>query len=124
MGRTAMVMTALAVATSVPAVAKSPAGGPAHVAAAVAAPGRPKAATDLDAVRKPVEVLRFMGLKKGDRALDYFTGTGYYAEIMARAVGPEGSVTGWNSPGFTASQIALTTVFGSILGRPNWALSQ
>jgi predicted methyltransferase len=93
-------MTALAVATSVPAVAKSPAGGPAHVAAAVAAPGRPKAATDLDAVRRPVEVLRFMGLKKGDRALDYFTGTGYYADIMAKAVGPKGHVVGWNSAAF------------------------
>jgi predicted methyltransferase len=100
MGRTAMVMMALAIATAVPAVARGPARGPAHVAAAVTAPGRPKAATDLDEVRKPVEVLRFMGLKKGDRALDYFTGTGYYADIMARAVGPKGHVVGWNSSGF------------------------
>lgn len=100
MGRTAMVMMALAVATGFPAAAKDPASGPAHVAAAVAAPGRPKAATDLDEVRKPVEVLRFMGLKKGDRALDYFTGTGYYADIMAKAVGPRGHVVGWNSASF------------------------
>jgi predicted methyltransferase len=74
--------------------------GSADVATAVAAPGRPKAATDLDEVRKPAEVLRFMGLKKGDRALDYFTGTGYYADIMARAVGPRGHVVGWNSASF------------------------
>ncbi|HEY0131078.1 MAG TPA: methyltransferase domain-containing protein [Allosphingosinicella sp.] len=100
MGRTVMVMMALAMATAVPAAAKGQASGPAHVAAAVAAPGRPKAATDLDEVRKPVELLRFMGLKKGDRALDYFTGTGYYAEIMARAVGPSGHVVGWNSASF------------------------
>ena len=39
---------------------------------------------------KPAEVLRLLGLKRGDRVLDYFTGTGYYAEIMARAVGPHG----------------------------------
>jgi predicted methyltransferase len=41
-----------------------------------------------------------MGLKKGDRVLDYFTGSGYYAEIMARAVGSRGAVLGWNSSAF------------------------
>src|SRR5688572_24180116 len=61
-------------------------------AAAVSAPGRPEAATKLDEVRRPAEVLRWLGLRRGDRVLDYFTGTGYYAEIMARAVGPTGSV--------------------------------
>lgn len=73
---------------------------PADVAAAVAAPGRPAEAVALDEVRKPAEVLRWLGLERGDRVLDYFTGNGYYAEIMARAVGPTGSVTGWNSAGF------------------------
>jgi predicted methyltransferase len=90
----------LAMATAGPTAARGPAPGPADVAAAVAAPGRPKAATDLDEVRKPAEILRFLGLKKGDRALDYFTGTGYYADIMARAVGPKGHVVGWNSASF------------------------
>lgn len=75
-------------------------GAPADVAAGVTAPGRPQTARDLDALRKPVEVLAFMGLKKGDRVLDYFTGSGYYAEIMAKAVGPKGLVLGWNSAGF------------------------
>jgi predicted methyltransferase len=98
MRKTAFVTIMLALAA--PAAAKAPAGAPADVAAAVAAPGRPKAATDLDEVRKPIETLGFMGLKKGDRALDYFTGTGYYADIMARAVGPKGYVVGWNSAGF------------------------
>ena len=73
---------------------------PADVATAVSAPGRPADAVALDEVRRPVEVLRWLGLERGDRVLDYFTGTGYYAEIMARAVGPQGHVTGWNSPGF------------------------
>ncbi len=98
MRNTALLTMMLALA--VPAAAKAPAAGPADVAGAVATPGRPKAATDLDEVRRPVEVLRFMGLKKGDRVLDYFTGTGYYAEIMARAVGPRGHVVGWNSAAF------------------------
>ena len=75
---------------------------PADAAAALAAPGRPAAAAKLDEVRKPAEVLAFMGLEQGDRVLDYFTGSGYYAEIMARAVGPRGLVVGWNSAGFQA----------------------
>jgi predicted methyltransferase len=72
----------------------------ADVAAAVAAPGRPADQVKLDDVRKPAEVLRFLGLRKGDRVLDYFTGTGYYADVMAKAVGPKGHVVGWNSAGF------------------------
>ena len=74
---------------------------PADVAAAVSAPGRPADATALDAGRHPAEVLRFMRLRQGDRALDLFTGSGYYGEIMARAVGPRGSVLAWNPTAFT-----------------------
>jgi predicted methyltransferase len=73
---------------------------PADVAAAVAGPGRPEAAVAMDAGRRPAEVLRFMGLRRGDRALDLFTGTGYYAEIMGRAVGPTGSVLAWEPANF------------------------
>ena len=76
---------------------------PADVATAVSTPGRPDAAVQLDAVRKPVEVLNWLGLERGDRVLDYFTGTGYYAEIIARAVGPQGHVIAWNSPFFAAN---------------------
>lgn len=70
------------------------------LAAAVSAPARPEAAVALDAVRRPAEVLAWLGLERGDRVLDYFAGNGYYSEIMARAVGPAGSVTGWNTPFF------------------------
>ena len=73
---------------------------PADVATAIAAPDRPAESAKLDEVRKPVEVLAFMGLEQGDRVLDYFTGSGYYAEIMAKAVGPKGIVVGWNSAVF------------------------
>jgi predicted methyltransferase len=102
MRKAALMMMALAMA--LPAAAKAPARAAADVAAGVAGPGRPKAATDLDEVRKPVEVLRFMGLKKGDHVLDYFTGTGYYADIIAKAVGPTGHVVGWNSAGFARNE--------------------
>jgi len=94
-------LIAFALALALPLVAAQAA--PADVAAAVAAPGRPADAIALDAVRKPVEVLNWLGLKRGDRVLDYFTGTGYYAEIMARAVGPQGHVIAWNTPFFAAN---------------------
>ena len=103
MRKTALLMILLAMA--VPAAARAPARGPADVASGVAAPGRPKDRVDLDEVRRPVEALRFMGLKRGDRVLDYFTGTGYYAEIMAKAVGPQGLVLGWNSASFQSDKV-------------------
>jgi predicted methyltransferase len=77
---------------------------------AVTAPGRPEAATRLDEVRRPVEVLRFMGLRRGDRVLDYFTGTGYYADIIARAVGSDGLVVGWNGTGFMRNERVRTAL--------------
>ncbi|MEA3047382.1 MAG: hypothetical protein QOJ53_1714 [Sphingomonadales bacterium] len=73
---------------------------PADVAAAVSAPGRPADAIALDAGRKPAEVLAFAGLERGDRALDLFTGSGYFAEVMGRAVGPTGSVMAWEPTNF------------------------
>lgn len=85
---------------------------PADVRAGVAAPGRPDAARQLDEVRKPAEVLAWLGLERRDRVLDYFTGNGYYAEIMARAVGPRGSVTGWNTPNFARNEQVSAAIAG------------
>jgi predicted methyltransferase len=92
---------------------------PADVAAGVAQAGRPDTARALDEVRRPVEVLTWLGLERGDRVLDYFTGTGYYADIIARAVGPEGSVTGWNSSGFGTNERVRTALHGIRERNPN-----
>ncbi|TFI59070.1 methyltransferase domain-containing protein [Sphingomonas parva] len=73
---------------------------PADIAPAVAGSGRPADAVALDGSRKPAEVLRFLGLEQGDRALDLFAGSGYYTEIMARAVGPKGLALGWDPANF------------------------
>jgi predicted methyltransferase len=73
---------------------------PADIASAVAAPDRTEPARKLDASRKPAEVLQFLGLQRGARALDVFGSGGYYGPIMARAVGPEGSVDSWESSNF------------------------
>lgn len=80
--------------------AASPATVPAYLEKAVAAPGRPADATMLDAGRKPAEVLAFLGLKPGMAAADVMTGSGYWAEIMANAVGPRGKVTAFEPAQF------------------------
>jgi predicted methyltransferase len=93
---------ALLLATTVaPAVsAKSP-----TIAAAVAAKDRPADAVAQDASRKPVQILKFMGLKPGMKAFDLLTGTGYYAEIMGRAVGPKGSVVAYSPANYNPEPI-------------------
>jgi predicted methyltransferase len=68
------------------------------IAAAVASPGRPSDDTERDADRKPAEVLRFFELAPGQRVADLMGGTGYYTEILARAVGPDGGVWIQNNP--------------------------
>jgi predicted methyltransferase len=103
----ALKIAALALLAAAPLAAEA---RPADVRAALAAPGRPADRTALDAVRRPVEVLAFMGLERGDRALDYFTGSGYYAEIMAAAVGPEGLVVGWNSAAFGRNERVVASL--------------
>ena len=54
----------------------------------------------LDANRKPAELLNFFGLKRGMQVLDLFGGNGYWAEIIAPAVGPRGRVTVWQPAQF------------------------
>ena len=67
---------------------------------AVAAADRPEEARAMDEGRKPAEVLDFLGLKPGMVAADLLTGEGYWAEIMGRAVGPDGKVIGYQPEQF------------------------
>ena len=106
--------TITVIAAAILACAASPAfAEPADIAAAVAAEGRPQSAKEMDAARKPAEVLQFLGLKRGDRALDVFGSGGYFGIIMARAVGPTGSVDVWESENFVGDKT-----------RANWAKVQ
>jgi predicted methyltransferase len=77
----------------------------ADIAAAVSAPGRPEDQIKLDVSRRPVEVLQFEGLRRGDMVLDLFAGAGYYSEIMARAVGPAGGVFAWDPANFVNDKV-------------------
>lgn len=113
-------LIAFAIAAAPLAAAQAHRGAPDY-AAAVSAPGRAASDVALDEVRRPAEVLRWLGLRRGDRVLDYFAGSGYYTEIMARAVGPTGSVTAWNTP-FFASRPQVRDALAAIRQRqPNTA---
>ncbi|WP_240616697.1 methyltransferase [Sphingorhabdus sp. YGSMI21] len=102
--------SALAIAGAVHATETSPvtadvaADRTADLETAVTAPGRDAADVALDGSRSPAEVLAFMGLETGDAVLDIFAGGGYYSEILARAVGPDGSVIAVNPPQFVSSE--------------------
>ena len=79
----------------------------ANVAAAVAnAAARSDANVKLDESRKPAEVLKFLGLKRGMRVSDPFGGNFYWAEIIGPAVGPKGRISVW-SPKFFARVMTL-----------------
>jgi predicted methyltransferase len=65
---------------------------PAVYAKALANPSRPPADLERDAGRKPDQVLAFFGVTPGMAVLDMFSGGGYYSEIVANLVGPEGRV--------------------------------
>jgi len=86
-----------AMAVAVPAASQ-----PADVAAAVAnVPARTPDNVKLDESRKPAEILTFFGLRQGMNVVDMFGANRYWAEIMAPAVGPAGSVVVWNPTQFT-----------------------
>lgn len=100
-------ISVLAIATvglAAPVIAK-PSTTP-NFAAAVAKSNRPADETKLDESRKPAEVLKFLGLKKGMKAADVLTGSGYWAEIMANAIGAQ-NVTAFEPNEFYASPKAV-----------------
>lgn len=50
-----------------------------------------------DGWRKPLEVLRFLEVAPGHDVLDFYSGPGYYSELLSRVVGPAGSVVIYNN---------------------------
>jgi len=50
-----------------------------------------------DEVRRPLDVLAFAGIEEGMRVAELMAGSGWYAEVLARAVGPTGRVLAQNN---------------------------
>ncbi len=69
----------------------------AAIVAAINDPGRLPGDRDRDAGRKPEAILTFAGLRPGMTVLDMFSGGGYYTQLAASVVGPEGKVVAHNN---------------------------
>ena len=71
---------------------------PAYVSAAVADTNRPKAQTDVDAMRHPAEMMAFAMVKPGDKVVEIWPGGGYVTRLLSKIVGPAGKVYALNAP--------------------------
>lgn len=96
-GSTLLLVAALAAAARQEGTPPPPQPPADPVAAAVAHPDRPELDRQRDVDRKPAAVLSFFGIKPGMKVADVMTGSGYYTELLARVVGPEGHVYGVNT---------------------------
>jgi predicted methyltransferase len=77
--------------------ALAPAAAPSPAAlSVVAAADRSDEDRNLDAGRHPAELLTFFGVASGMKVAELFAGRGYTTELLARAVGPSGTVYGEN----------------------------
>ena len=91
-------MTSLAVAallmTACQSTAQTPAptASSANIVAAVADTSRPQADKDLDADRKPAEMLAFAGAKPGMKVGELIPGGGYMTRNFSKAIGPTGKL--------------------------------
>lgn len=65
---------------------------PAYIVAAVDNSARPVDDRQLDAERKPAEMLMIAHVKPGMRVMDLIPGHGYFTRLFAKAVGPKGYV--------------------------------
>ena len=87
---------------------------PANIAGAIADTNRPQSDVDLDARRKPAEMLTFAGVKLGDKVLEFAPGRGYVTRLLAKGVGTAGHVYAANLPTFNE---ALKTGVDPIIAR-------
>lgn len=91
--QSSLLAAALCCALAAPALAApAPAAQTAPLSTALSDPARPPQDVQLDALRKPAEVIAFAGLKSGDRVADFMSGNGYFTRIFSRVVGPAGRV--------------------------------
>lgn len=88
-----------------------------QLSAALADPGRPAEEVQLDALRKPAEVIAFAGLKRNDRVADFMSGNGYFTRIFSRLVGPGGRVYAFIPAQQLANCSASETAGTRALGR-------
>jgi predicted methyltransferase len=87
-------------------VVESPTVASAEARAIVDATDRTDADRKLDPGRHPAELITFLGVKPGMRTAELLAGAGYTAELLARAVAPNGTVYAEN-PKFMIDRAAV-----------------
>lgn len=87
---------AAAVGATAPAAGGDQVSAP-HIRAAVTAADRDPEDMKLDAGRHPGALLEFCGIQPGMKVAEIAAATGYTTELLARAVGPSGTVYGVNN---------------------------
>lgn len=74
-----------------------------RIQAALSAPTRSEENRARDDIRKPIEVIQFLGINDGDRVIDVLAVGGWYTEVLSAAVGSDGHVYAQN-PSFVVSR--------------------
>jgi len=95
--RSIRIAIVLLLATVLAAAASSPVAVPERLRAVVTAPDRSDTDRALDAGRHPAEMLAFFEVSPGMRVAELGAGGGYTTELLARTVGPNGSVYAQNN---------------------------
>lgn len=85
-----------------PLLARSEKADATAIAASIASPERPSADRERDAWAKPQTVLTLLDARPGMQVIDYLAGDGYYSELLARVVGPQGEVIVYNNGGYAS----------------------
>ena len=90
--------SACLVACALTSPAAPPTLSPQRIAQIIASPDRSAADRTNDLRRKPEAMLAFIGIRPGMTVLDVSAGGGYTSELLARAIGPAGTVYGQSQP--------------------------
>jgi predicted methyltransferase len=118
--RALLVIVALCAVTALPLAAE--AAVPGFVTNAVGDASRPKDNKNLDAVRKPAEVLAYSGVKPGDVVAEYLPGGGYFTRLLSDVVGPKGKVYALETTTWGKQNIDTTRAVLKEPGRANVVL--
>jgi predicted methyltransferase len=101
------------------AFARMPLAAGVGIEAALSAADRPAADRVRDAGRHPAAILGLLDLKPGEAVVDVFASPGYYTELMARVVGPNGRVLAYDPPQFVAGPAAQANWRDRLNRNPN-----
>ncbi len=74
----------------------------ARISAVLSSPDRPEADRADDELRKPANVLAFIGVEPGMKIFEVEAGSGYFTELLSALVGPDGEVVMHNPESFDA----------------------